>query len=166
VSTVFRSLLLAALLGWAGAKGAVWVVTDTAMIIASRGWVPATATVERAWLERSSSRGGPEFSPQVVYSFDVAGRKYTGNRFEIPSRRSGDEVYERRRLAAFAPGTQVQILYDPHTPESNVLTRPQMNYWFTLGLGGLALVLLGFSLNLVYAGLRSLTIVGGGREAR
>ena len=165
VSAAVKSLLLAALLGWVGAKGAIWVVSDTATIIDSAGWKSTTARIERVWLDESNSHGRM-FSPGVVYTFEVAGHTYSGDHFEVPPRRSGDRAFELGRLEPFAPGTRVEIFYDPSNPERSVLTRPQMNYWFTLGLGGLAVGLVAAAIALLYSAFRSLTIVGRDRETR
>jgi hypothetical protein len=135
----FGNVLTAALLGWVGIKGALWVATDTLTILDSRNWATTSGTIDRAWLKGPYGRGR-EYSPNVEYSFTVNGNRYTGNRLEIPARRSGDRGFEQSRVDQLLRRRAVGIFYDPRDPRQSVVSRPAMNYWFTVGLGTLALV--------------------------
>ena len=144
----YGGLLLVVFVTFIGVRGLFWVYRDSALIFDSRNWVASDAVIDRAWLDKTWSRGTPNYSLQVEYHFSVEGVNYQGNRFEIPSRRSsGDENYFRQRLAPYSPGTTVKIIYDPKDPTRSVVTRPEMNYGFTFGLGSLSLL---FSLGSIF----------------
>jgi hypothetical protein len=82
----------------------------------------------------------------------VRGERYTGNRFEIPSRRSGgDEDYYRRKLAPYNPGSVVKILYDPKNPRLSVVTQPHINYFFIAMIGSLSLLFCAIAVWRLYA---------------
>jgi hypothetical protein len=143
-----RDILVILILGFAGIKGIIWVSHDTALAIASRHWVAGEAVIDRAWLEHTYGRScQPCYSLRTSYHFAVDGVQYQGDRFEIPPRRSGgDESYFQKKLAPYAPGSVVRILYDPKNPTFSVVTPPHLNYFFTIGLGGFALVISGFAI--------------------
>jgi Protein of unknown function (DUF3592) len=148
----FLSIAMFALLVFLGGKGLVWVVGDTRLALDSKSWQWAPAVVQHASLEESTgAKGVAEYSPDIRYRFHVNGREYVGTRLEIPRGRSGSEEAERNRLESYAPGTTVQILYDPLDPTRSVVLRPSINYWFTLGMGLLSLGLIVASLYLGFA---------------
>ena len=99
-----RDIITILILGFVGIKGLVWVGHDTALANASRHWVTGEAVVDRAWLERTYGKTcSPCYSLRTAYHFSVGGARYEGDRFEIPSRRSGgDESYFRGKLAPYA----------------------------------------------------------------
>jgi hypothetical protein len=152
----YMGLVLIVILGLIGVKGLFWVCRDTALILDSRNWVLGDAVIDRSWLDKTWNRGAQNFSLRMRYHFLVSGAAYTGDRFEIPSRRaSGDEEYFKRELAPYAPGSAVKIYYDPKDPTRSVVTKPQMDYFFTLFLGGLSLVFFAISIYVVHSFLRS-----------
>jgi uncharacterized protein DUF3592 len=88
-----------------GVKGTLWVFTDTWLIVKSRSWVPAQATIDEVRIETSAgTRGSAEYSPAVKYHFTVNGIQYTGDRLEIPPRRSSCESCEANRAAVYRSG--------------------------------------------------------------
>ena len=140
-------LFIAVVFGLLGLWGVYWVYSVTALILDSSGWVPGEAIIDRSWLDRTSSRAGSNFSLMMEYHFSVEGITYTGNRFEIPSRRAvGDEADFRRQLAPYAPGSVVRVYYDPKDPTRSVVTRPTTDYGFIVCIGGVSLLFLGLSL--------------------
>jgi hypothetical protein len=91
----------------------------------------------------------------MEYHFSVAGITYTGNRFEIPSRRAGgDEADFRRQLAPYAPGSVVKVYYDSKDPTRSVVSRPTMDYGFIVCIGGVSLLFLGLSLVNAFGNVR------------
>ena len=120
-----------------GASATFLVVRDTLLIVESSDWVASDATVHRAWLKKSRRKA----SPRVEYRYTVNGIDYVGSRLEIPCHEY-NEGYARRRLAPYAPGTAIRILYDPDDPAESVIEEPSVNWFFTLGIGGLSLALL------------------------
>ena len=62
------------------------------------------------------------WQPQVVYHYEVGGRRYTGERLESDpahARMSRSEVDEL--LRDYRPGMSVRVRYDPKRPERAVL---------------------------------------------
>lgn len=144
-----------------GGKGLLWVVGDTLLALDSKSWLSAPAVVQHASLEESTgAKGVSEYSPDIRYRFQVKGREFVGTRLEIPARRSGSEEAERNRLAMYAPGTTVQILYDPLDPTRSVVLRPSINYWFTLGMGLFSVGMIVASLFLGFAIVAEIRKVG------
>jgi uncharacterized protein DUF3592 len=138
-------------------KGTLWVFTDTWLIVKSRNWVPTQATIDEVRIETSTgTRGSAEYSPAVKYHFTANGVRYTGDRIEIPPRRSSCESCEENRGAAYQSGRVVGIICDATDPRLSVILRPSMNYWFTIGLGGFSLLLLAGAIRLTIRLLRSL----------
>jgi hypothetical protein len=152
----FGNILTAALLGWVGIKVALWVATDTLAILESRNWATTSGTIDCAWLERSYAHGW-EYSPVVEYSFTANGKSFRGDRLEIPARRSGDRNFEQGRVDRLLQMRAVEIFYDPRDPQQSVVNRPKMNYWFTLGLGTLALAFCAGSVAIGWSLLRGPT---------
>jgi hypothetical protein len=143
-------------LGLIGLKGLFWVYSDTMLILDSRNWITGEAIIDTSWLDKTWYKATPNYSLMMNYHFSVAGITYTGDRFEIPPRRSsGDESYFRKKLAPYSPGTVVKIYYDPKDPTRSVITHPEMNYFFTFFLGGFSLLLCIVSSFVIYAFLRN-----------
>lgn len=152
VATLVWSLVLLVV----GGKGLFWVVGDTRLILESAQWVPGTAIVSRAWIETSRARRGIRgSSPRVEYRYSVEGRPYVGSRLEIPARRYSSKWEAREKLAGLRPGATIPILYDPTDPAKSVIVEPTMNWFFTLGLGGLSVALLAWGLLLLRSSVRS-----------
>jgi len=140
-------MIFASLLGGVGLKGLIWVSSDTILILDSRQWKPARATITKSKIEVSSSRHGDKYSVGVEYTFNVDGRSFIGNRFEIPARWSGDEAEVREQQSFYVPSAPSVIYFDPADPRRSVVRFPEMNYWFTFGLGSFSvafLVLAGY----------------------
>src|SRR5262249_20082205 len=124
-------LLLAAFLLFLGIRGAMWVYTDTALILETRSWIPVAAAVE-------SSSLTPSGAAQIEYRFSIEGREFRGHRLEIPARRRS-RGQAGRLISDYRPGETITVFYDPSDPSRSVIRHPSMNYFFTFGLGGFAL---------------------------
>jgi hypothetical protein len=152
-----QQIFLILFLFFVGVKGTLWVFTDTWLIVESRSWVATQATIDEVRIKTSAgTRGSAEYSPAVKYHFTANGVRYTGDRLEIPPRRSSCESCEENRAAAYQPGRVVGIIYDASDPRLSVILRPSMNYWFTIGLGGFSLLLLAAAIGLTIRLLRNL----------
>jgi len=138
-----QTILIIFFMMFVGIKGGTWVYRDTVLIIKSKNWISTQAVIDESYIETSSGRrGSTAYSPKVKYHFTVKKIAYTGNKLEIPSGRSSCQSCEINRLSAYLPGTIVEILYDENDPNLSVVERPEMNYFFTIGLGGLSILLL------------------------
>jgi hypothetical protein len=152
----YGGLIEAVIIGLLSLKGIFWVCRDTALILDSRHWVSGDAVIARSWLDKSWNKGSPRYSLMMAYHFSVAGATYTGDRYEIPSRRdSGDEQYFRNKLAPYAPGSLVKILYDPKDPTRSVVTPPHFDYGFIICIGGVSLLLAAVAAVIMYFFVRS-----------
>jgi hypothetical protein len=78
-------------------------------------------------------------APQVGYRFSIAGREFRGDRLEIPARRRSTRDQALREIGDYRPGEKITVFYDPADPSQSVIRRPRMSYFFSFGLGGLAL---------------------------
>ncbi len=142
-------------LGLLGLKGLWWVCRDTLLILDSHHWVVGEAVIDRSWLDKTWNKSSQNYSLMMTYHFSAGGVVYTGDRFEIPSRRSGgDEQYFLKKLAPYAPGSAVKILYDPKDPARSVVTPPYMDYFFIIVMGGGSLFLCIISSFTVYRFVR------------
>jgi hypothetical protein len=149
-------LAIIVVLGLLGVRGLFWVYRDTALILDSRNWVMGEAIIDKSWLDKTWHKATPNYSLMMDYHFSIAGIAYTGDRFKIPSRRSsGDEGYFRKQLAPYSPGAVVKIYYDPKDPNRNMVTHPEMNYFFTFFLGGLSFLLCAISSFVIYVFLHN-----------
>src|SRR5208282_3572132 len=102
------------------ALGFTWVVRRAAKWPATRGRVVA-ADVEayRVWRESVRSYWQPLtlYKPSVVYTYEVNGRQYAGDRPTIGSTLSSTLPGLAKRTATKYPvGTEVDVYYNPASP--------------------------------------------------
>ncbi len=90
---------------------------------------------------RKTSSSDRDYTVDVRYSYEVEGRKLEGDRL-----RYGNESHDSRASAMeeqsrFAPGKEVQVYYDPKTPNRSVLIKGIGLSWLALALGLMGLVI-------------------------
>ena len=92
---------------------------------ASHAWPSAGSDVVEARLEeRTTTRGGTEYWPRVVYRYRVGDRTLRGQRLHF-----GESIaynvrsHAERRLAALAAEAAVRVFYDPVDPAQAVVER-------------------------------------------
>ncbi len=118
-------------------------------VAAARRW-PATrgeivSTTLPASREFGGSRGGTKHGAQLVYTYTVAGRRYTGNRLAFGGRMSWWAPWQPQEQNENDPeGRAVQVYYDPHNPGEAVLERRAIGitWLWIVGIGLLALATL------------------------
>jgi hypothetical protein len=95
---------------------------------ASLSWPEATGMVVAVDAAPAVGRGTGRrerfeaWQPQVVYDYEVRGRRYTGERLKLDpahARMSRSEVDDLLRF--YRPGMPVRVRYDPKRPERAVL---------------------------------------------
>lgn len=89
---------------------------------------------------RSSDRDR-DYTVDVRYSYEVEGQRFEGDRL-----RYGNESHDSRASAMeeqslFASGKEVQVYYDPKTPNQSVLIKGIGLSWLGMALGLMALVI-------------------------
>ncbi len=114
----------------------------------SASWPATQGTVVSTRVQRYTvARGGPHFYGVVTYRYEVDGQAYESSHYDARLRprsfaeRDGAGAY----LAAFAPGQQVPVFYDPMRPFVAVL-QPGLSsgtFGFTALMGGIFLGLTG-----------------------
>lgn len=88
---------------------------------AARNWPTAFGTILESALEerrRSNNRGWVNY-PRVIYTYNVSGRSYTGNRIAPGMEVGGTGA--PGVIAKYPPGSQVKVYYNPQDPSDAVL---------------------------------------------
>lgn len=127
--------------------------------LASLTWEKAEGIIVRTGLDKSwySTRGGQQYSLQVVYRYTVDGKEYQNDRISFfETRGGGSEDYYQQQLDTKYPRNCPHVVYyNPSNPAESCL-EPGANYFYlTLGLVILPLVIFGGSL-CIRQGLRGL----------
>ena len=106
-------------------------------------WPATTGRVLEATIDRSRHGGfsSGRYEPRVRYEYEVAGRRYIGDRLTFGLLALRSSVYAAEKLFRQKPGDAIRVHYDPRRPERAVL-RPGttfMTFW-VLGIGLVFLV--------------------------
>lgn len=116
-NTLVPSLIVA--LGVLGG-GYAWYSRSRAL--ESRNWPTTSGRIVSAELEQHSASGGATFRAHVTYTYEVAGKAYSGSRAAFGDRVStSSRGIAERRVAAYTRGSLVTVYYDPAAPEKSVL---------------------------------------------
>jgi hypothetical protein len=99
----------------------------------ARDWTPTACQVvsSRVVSSEKSSR------PDIVYRYDVDGRRYTANRYDFLSGTNSDSTVPDV-VASHPAGASVECFVDPDDPSSAVLNRTPTR-WYFIGLAFFAL---------------------------
>src|SRR5688572_12041458 len=68
-------------------------------------------------------KGRSTHGVEMLYSYEVAGQKYTSDRYAFQATRSSDSQWAHDALAQNPVGATVTIYYDPRRPELSVIRR-------------------------------------------
>lgn len=130
--------------------GAVIAAAGAAIFANSRGqtkWDRVDGRVLESTIARTSTRAVGEFRAtqywtlSVRYSYDVAGRSYTCDRYSSTPPRSRAEdgappsAELRELVAEYAPGTQIDVYVSPENPERALLQPRRSPVWLPLAIG-------------------------------
>lgn len=131
----------AVLLVGIGIKGMWWVFTDTKMVIDSESWIQSNAIVTAVNINESRGTSSKMYSPRIVYQFKHNGEVQHGDRFTIPSKRYSSKNKVLNILSEYNIGNTINVYFDPESPQYSSATKPEINLFFTLFLGGLAIIM-------------------------
>ncbi|MEO8504872.1 MAG: DUF3592 domain-containing protein [Acidobacteriota bacterium] len=119
-------------------------------VLQARSWHEAECSIRSSAVGgHSSDKGAATYSVDLVYSYEVDGHTYTGNRYQFMTGSSSGRSAKEAAVAALQPGTVTRCYVDPADPTSAVIDRgfaPMM--WFGLipllfvviGVGGMVAV--------------------------
>lgn len=86
----------------------------------TQAWTPTRCVIEAADVRES----GDDYTFAVRYTYDYAGRRYSGERYRGKHPERFDDVATKQRLLArYVPGREAQCFVDPHAPSNAVLDR-------------------------------------------
>ncbi len=154
--TLTRAVSTPRLLTWAvlcslfltaGSLNMVFGLVDASKAIAAMFWPTTEGRVVSSEVVESQSGRGTTLIPLVVYTYDVGGATYRGNRIYYSSNPKDRDpgVNAERTIAAFPADSLVKVYYDPSEPQRSVL-RPGVN-WFSMFWLAFATALVALSVN-------------------
>ena len=97
------------------------------------------------------------YRPKIEYTYEVAGRPYTGQRLRFSSSEASSPAQVQKLVAPFAPGRPATVYYDPADPRSSTLdtsvagTRASEIIGLVLALAGTIGIVVGIYLNTTLA---------------
>jgi hypothetical protein len=104
-----------------------------------RAWPVAAGRIDsagvHAFKELSTSDSGrrqwvPRFRSNIVYSYEVGGVRFTGDKLGTTGRFSSNiSAFARRGAARYAPGSAVEIHYNPENPAESILNPRSGPLW-------------------------------------
>jgi hypothetical protein len=92
-----------------------------AVVEAARAWPTGPGTITAAEVLKGGSNRYPTFSPVVRYDYEVAGRKYSGDRLRPGYVKVGSRSAAERMLQPYPVGASVPVRYDPADTSSSLL---------------------------------------------
>jgi hypothetical protein len=106
---------------------------------AAAEWPTTTGTIISASLQENSSLDSENntqitYEPLVQYQYSLIGQRYVGTRLSF-GHMSYDYRTASKKIAAYIPGAQVTVHYDPTDPSQSVL-EPK-------AAGGMVMIILG-----------------------
>lgn len=142
----------------------VGVVLPGVRYEAAKGWVATPCAIVTADRRVGDGFASPGYSLEVTYRYSFGGNDYVGNRYALAPISNRDRQVIDALLTHLQPATETTCYVDPNRPASAVLDRTWRGEWL-LGLGGLALALLGpIAFRIMRGPVR--TAVSAGQEAR
>lgn len=133
----FCSLFIVIGLGAVGAG--VWMAVKS---FRSEHWPVTEGAILTAEMKSHFGKHGRTYSPEVTYSYQVAGRQYEGGKLAF-GQMSSSSGYAHGILNRYPVGKKVSVHYSPADPEEAVLeTGIHGGVWICFG-GGTAFTLFG-----------------------
>ncbi|HZW08707.1 MAG TPA: DUF3592 domain-containing protein [Phycisphaerales bacterium] len=101
------------------------------MVARSRAWLSTSGHVVSGAVESrrnggcgSDAAGARVFVARIVYAYQVAGRWHRASRIVVGGElNTSSRSRAERRLELYAPGSEVEVFYDPHNPANACLER-------------------------------------------
>ncbi|HTQ30004.1 MAG TPA: DUF3592 domain-containing protein [Opitutaceae bacterium] len=94
------------------------------------------AVIDSAKKKDSSTDGGVVYFPKISYAFEVAGKKYVGDRISFLDSGTGRECKIDSILARYPKGQSVTVFYDPKDAAICVLEKKAGWNWLLIAAGG------------------------------
>lgn len=89
----------------------------------ARHWIETPCTIVESHVQRHSGSKGSTYSAEVTYTYEVAGRKYTGTRFQFMKMSSSGHGGRAAMLAQYPQGKQAVCYVNPDAASDSVLVR-------------------------------------------
>ena len=126
---------------------------------ASASWLEILGTVKESEVQQGTSvlmsndedgEGTPVFTPEISYTYQVAGLEYTSNRLSFGGKKSFSKRENAEKVTSLYPiGLKLPVYYDPKNPKEAVVDRTAKISNMVLILGimfifiGLVTILIG-----------------------
>ena len=135
--------------------GICWLLWEASVRGVTAGrWPETTATIEFSRVgAHHSSKGGPTYSIDVLFSYQVNGVTYRSSRYDLEGGSSSGAQDKQAVVERLPPGARVACYYDPANPGYASLDRgfPSIMFlgliplfFFVTGVVGLAVCVAGF----------------------
>ena len=113
---------------------------------ASLAWPQVPGTITGTSIEASESRDSDDgyttnFTPKVVYRYEVGGRTFAGTRLAWAERSFPSPQRAQVELAMYPVDAPVTVYYNPEKPGDSVLIRKAPGASFILWAGAIILVI-------------------------
>lgn len=82
-----------------------------------------------------------EYTVSVRYSYEIDGREFEGDRLRFGNETHNSWALAKDEQLLYPPGKEVQVYYDPKTPNRSVLIKGIGLSWMMMALGLMALVI-------------------------
>jgi hypothetical protein len=140
-------LLIAAGLAWP------FSIQPAARLLAARSWPAAPCTVKASRLRSEASRRSISYSPDILYTYTVAGRERESNRYDLLGRSGTDVDGKQAKIVHRYPvGARTVCYVNPKDPDDAVLSKDWSTFhparflplaMLLLGIGGMVKTLRG-----------------------
>lgn len=97
------------------------IVPAVRQVLAQR-FVSTQGTVLSSEVTHHDDSDGTTHGVRITYSYTVAGREYTGDRFRYDKSSSSDSAWARQAVAEHQVGSTTTVYYDPLVPQNSVLS--------------------------------------------
>jgi hypothetical protein len=111
-----------------------------------RGQVVASRVSE--YTETKEGRTSTHYRPEVEYAYTVNGREYHGTQIKLGMTVEGGRGYAERIVAKYAPGSAVEVHYDPKNIGKAALENPSGAAWGILVIAAAVFALAAWTLGL------------------
>ncbi len=85
----------------------------------ARAWPAVPGRIRHSRLVRPEGGGGP--LPEILYEYEVSGKRYLGSRISVTDGASFDWHPAERYVESYPPGRQVRVYIDPADPDKAFL---------------------------------------------
>jgi len=95
------------------------------LLRAPQSWPKTIGTIIESGINPHWEGGGGRYryivSPNVIYEYDVAGKRYTGSQLALVQWDTASADFARTKAEKYSVGQKVDVYYDPRKPASATL---------------------------------------------